>query len=165
MPPEPKISTAEAILLVFFAIIADVINLIPFINILATIVTFTITQLYFRMKGVKATFNIIMQLLEFIPIVSVLPLTTAGVVVTIIIDHNQKLLGTVIATAGAVVPGGAIAAEVAQKQLGIARSQPGIGGPTSQGEISSQSTTKPQSEASTKPALGKPITTPTKKAA
>lgn len=137
MPPEPKISTAEAILLIFFALIADAINWIPILNIISAIITFVITQLYFRMKGVKATWNLVMELPEFIPVISVLPLTTAGVAITIFIDHHPNLVDTAMQTAGAAIPGAAIAAEAARR-AGMAGTQvpggaPSMGGVAAQG--------------------------------
>lgn len=155
---EPKISTAEAILLIIFALIADVINLIPLINILATVITFTLTQLYFRMKGIKATFNMVMQFLEFIPVISALPLTTVGVIVVIILDHNQKAVSDITNT----------------EEKKTSRNAPFIQGVTQSTETSSQRIKEesqpiqeqrgkvipfPSKETSEKPRLSPPIKT------
>ena len=90
---EPKISIVEAYFLIVFAIIADLINWIPIINILTTIVTLPVFQFYFMIKGVKGIYSLAGNIAELIPGLSVLPAITAGVVTTIIVDRVQAKTG------------------------------------------------------------------------
>ena len=85
--PEPKISDGAIYYLIVFAVIADLINLLPLVNILSTLITLPIFQIYFRLKGIKSTSFVVSQMIEFIPIISILPATTAGVVIVIIQDR------------------------------------------------------------------------------
>ena len=87
MENQPKISDGEAVLLIAFAITADILNLIPFFNILVTIVTLFGFQLYFIMKGVVGGYNLAGNLIDIIPGLNFLPMVTAGVVATIIHDR------------------------------------------------------------------------------
>lgn len=86
---EAKISTVEAYYLIVFAIMADLVNWIPIVNILTTVVTLPVFQFYFRIKGVKSMYSLAGNLAEVIPFVSVLPAITAGVLVTIIVDWKS----------------------------------------------------------------------------
>jgi len=69
---------------------ADVITLIPFINILAALLFGAFFQLYFYMKKVKGTVNLIGLVIEAVPFLSILPVMTITVVMVIAIDHNPK---------------------------------------------------------------------------
>lgn len=106
--PEPKISTPEIIILVLFAVIADLINWIPVINWVVTAVTLPGFQLYFMIKGVRGIYSLAGNAVEAIPALSVLPAITAGIIVTIIIDRAMasKLGQTALKAAG---PAGKIA--------------------------------------------------------
>jgi hypothetical protein len=163
--PQPKISTPEAILLIFFAIIADLISLIPFINILSAIVTFFITQFYFRMKGLKTGVNMVMQLLEFIPILSVLPMATVGVVAVIVIDRFPRLVSSTVGAATALVPGGAVVAGAVENQLGVQRNAPQSGRANIPGSPQGTTAGAQAGTAPQKPQLAKSVPSPAKKAA
>ncbi len=90
---EPKISLPEALLVLEFVLIIDVVGLLlalvgvgEVVNTILDIATFPVTQIYFRMKGVRAGYDLAAGLLELIPVVNALPLRTIGVLVTIAID-------------------------------------------------------------------------------
>ncbi len=89
--PTNTFSYAEICFLSMFAIIADLVNTIPVVNIFCAIVTLFITQIYFVLKGVKWGYNLAMELVEFIPVVSILPAVTAGIVITIFITNSPRL--------------------------------------------------------------------------
>ncbi len=87
---KPRLSGTEAYFLIAFALIADLINWIPVINIITTVVTAAFFQFYFFIRKVKgAQWSLIGNIIEFIPVASVLPAITAGVVGTIIADRIQ----------------------------------------------------------------------------
>lgn len=98
---EPKITTPEIYFLLVFALLADAINWIPFINLFVTMVTLPGFQFYFKMKGVRSGWSLGGNLAEFIPLVSFLPAVTAGVLITILIDHFG---GTTIKKIGKLAP-------------------------------------------------------------
>ncbi len=87
---EPKISGVEATLLIIVAVVADLIGLIPIVNIIGTLISLAITQAYFRIKGVKATASLVAQLIDLIPVLSILPATTTGVAIVLWIDRHPK---------------------------------------------------------------------------
>lgn len=93
MENQPKISTTEAYYLIVFAIIADLINWIPIVNFLVTAVTLPGFQFYFKIKGVKGIYSLAGNLAELIPVVSILPAITAGVITTIIVDRVSARKG------------------------------------------------------------------------
>jgi len=88
MEHQPKISLPEAYFLVCFAIILDLINWIPVINIITTVISTASFQLYYFFKGVRGYASLATNLLEFIPILSALPLITTGAIITILIDRT-----------------------------------------------------------------------------
>lgn len=90
---QPKISLPEALLLLEFMVIVDVIGIIlallavgEVLNTILDVLTFPITQIYFRLKGVRAGYDLAAGLLELIPFVNALPLRTIGVIVVIALD-------------------------------------------------------------------------------
>ncbi len=87
---EPKISGVEATLLIIVAIVADLVGLIPIVNIIGTLISLAITQAYFRIKGVKATANLVAQAIDLIPVLSILPATTVGVAIVLWLDRHPK---------------------------------------------------------------------------
>jgi len=106
---ESTFSLAEIYLLLAFAIVADLINWIPIVNVLVTIVAFPSYWLYFIIKGVSFAPTLpalIGNLLEIFPVLSAFPMVTVGVAVTIIINiileraAATKLGRTVTKTAG-----------------------------------------------------------------
>lgn len=86
-----KINTAEAILLIMCAIAVDAINWVPVVNWIVGIVALPATQLYLRLKGIRGVHMFIGNLIEFIPIVSALPVYTAAMAATIYIDRHPKI--------------------------------------------------------------------------
>ena len=96
-----KISTAEAILLIMVGLVADLINWVPIVNWVVAIFMFPITQIYFRMKGIRGNYSLISNLIELIPIVSVLPAYTIAMVATIYVDRHPELLEKVSKMAAA----------------------------------------------------------------
>jgi len=87
---EPKISDGEAVLLILFALLADLLNWIPGINILITLITLPILQFYFIViKRIKSYYSIAGNILELIPVLSILPAITGGVVATILLDRKK----------------------------------------------------------------------------
>lgn len=92
----PKISNIEAFLIMCLVLLADIVELVLALFLLPDfwipdIITFPITQIYFRMKGVRGDYALIGNLLELIPYVSALPMRTALVGAVIIIDRSPKL--------------------------------------------------------------------------
>ncbi|MDO8466989.1 MAG: hypothetical protein Q7S83_02500 [bacterium] len=96
MEHEPKISLAEAFLLVAYIGLTDIIGIILVFFALddffiLDILTFPVTQIYFRIKGVsKAGYDIAMNMAELIPYVGALPLRTIGVLMVISADRNPS---------------------------------------------------------------------------
>lgn len=89
---EPKISMAEGTILVIFAVLADLVNWIPVLNVLVSFGTLGFFQLYFLMKGVRGIWSFAGNLMEFFPVVSLLPAVTGGVLATLWLDrHPSKL--------------------------------------------------------------------------
>ena len=86
---QSRISTVEAYFLIAFAIIADLINWIPFMNWFVTVITLPAYQFYFHSKGVKSWWSLAGNLGEALPIFSILPLVTGGVVATIIMANKN----------------------------------------------------------------------------
>jgi len=88
MKHEPKISLPERYFLIVFAVLADLINWIPIVNILVTIIILPAFQFYFIIKGVRGTYSLMGQIMELIPVLSILPSITTGIIITIIIDYK-----------------------------------------------------------------------------
>ena len=89
---QPKISYIEAFLILCLVLLADIVELVlVFFGLpdfwLPDIIAFPITQIYFRMKGVKGELAMVGNLLELIPYVSALPMRTAAVLAVIIMDR------------------------------------------------------------------------------
>ena len=91
MDNQPKISLPEAFFLVSFALIADLINWIPYINFVVTAMTLPAFQLYFYFKGINGVFSLAGNLIDAIPFASIVPSVTAGVLATIIMDRKQAM--------------------------------------------------------------------------
>ncbi len=94
MNNEPKISFAEILLITPFFLIADAINIfLIFLGsddfFIVDMIRFPISQIYLRMKGVKATVDLATNLLEMIPYVGALPLSTIGWCIAVWMDRRQ----------------------------------------------------------------------------
>ena len=88
---ESKISLPEALLVTQYVMIADVIGVVLLLVglddfFILDILTFPVTQIYFRMKGVSAGYDLVAGLFEMIPYVGALPIKTVGVIATIAVD-------------------------------------------------------------------------------
>ena len=109
MDKGPKISYIEAFLIMAVVILADLVELVlVFFGLpdfwIPDIISFPITQIYFRMKGVKGELALVGNLLELIPYVSALPMRTALVAAVIVIDRSPKLKGKLEAATKVVKP-------------------------------------------------------------
>jgi hypothetical protein len=77
----------EIYFLVVFAIIVDLINWIPFINVPVSIAALIVFPWYFKAREVPAYPTVISGLIGLIPGLSALPETIAGVIACIILDR------------------------------------------------------------------------------
>lgn len=95
----PKISYVETFLLLVYIGATDIIGiLLVFFGLddffILDILTFPVTQIYFRLKKVnKAGYDLVCNLLELIPYLGALPIRTLGVALVIWADHHPE--GTV----------------------------------------------------------------------
>jgi len=87
MDNKPKIQAVEIYLLLVFAILLDAINAIRGLNIPIAALSLPCFYFYFKSKKVPAYPEVIAQIIEFIPGLSAIPATTAGVIVCIILDR------------------------------------------------------------------------------
>lgn len=104
MPNEPKISPGEIYFLIVIAVISDLINWIPVVNIFVTLVTLPGFQFYFRYKGLKGTASLAANIIELIPFLSVLPAITTGVIIIIVLDRRAAKKAQTAAPGGQPVP-------------------------------------------------------------
>jgi|SRR3989344_4168592 len=81
-----KISTMEIVLLVLFAFTADILSFIPIINIVMSLVVTPVLFVYYKIKRVPTYPTIIAGVIEVVPVLSMLPAFTAGVLAVILID-------------------------------------------------------------------------------
>lgn len=98
--PEPKISTPEAILITAILFIAEIIS--AFLPIFGPWIVdlFSITlDFYLYQKKLPILRFILAQLAELIPIVSELPLLTAGFLVVVYMDRHPKAAKVITITA------------------------------------------------------------------
>lgn len=85
---EPKISNVEVFFLLVLALIADLLSIIPIVNIIVGIFALIIGQFYYRVKGVKPHYALVGNLIEFIPFLSILPTYIASTAATIYFDRK-----------------------------------------------------------------------------
>jgi hypothetical protein len=105
MEHQPKISSPMRLILSMLAIIADLVNWIPGVNIIATIITFAIFQGYFRIKQIPGAYGLVGNVAEFVPGLSVAPWITIAVLITIFVDKNPgSWLGKKVSTATSLAP-------------------------------------------------------------
>jgi hypothetical protein len=95
---QKKISLPEAIILMLYIVPLDIVGLIlVFFGLddffILDILTFPVTQFYFRMKGVKSTYDLIAGICELIPYIGALPIKSIGVGITIWIANHPKVAG------------------------------------------------------------------------
>lgn len=93
---ERKISFLEAVLLVTYIGLTDLVGIILVIFglddfFILDLFTFPVTQIYFRFKGIdKAQYDLAMNLLELIPYIGALPLRTFGIIMVIREDWRSE---------------------------------------------------------------------------
>ncbi len=92
---QSKIPLWESIILMSYVILLDIIGLILVCFLLddffiLDILTFPVTQIYFRIKGVKSTYDLTASTLELIPYVGALPIKSIGVAITIWMANHPK---------------------------------------------------------------------------
>lgn len=95
MEQEPKISLPEIIIITPYLVIFDLIGVGLFFFGLDDLfildaVRFPVTQLYLRFKGVKGTATLVGNILELVPYVGALPISTATWLITIYLDRNPE---------------------------------------------------------------------------
>ena len=78
--------------MIIVGLIADLINLVPFVNILVTLIITPMLVIYFRLKKLPVHTSIATGLLELIPVLSILPGVTLGIIITILIDRLGPML-------------------------------------------------------------------------
>ncbi|MBI2524340.1 hypothetical protein HYW11_04020 [Candidatus Peregrinibacteria bacterium] len=83
----PKISAIEIALLILFAFTADILSLLPIINVLVSLSVTPVLFCYYKIKRVKAYPSLIAGIMEIIPVLSLLPAFTAGVLAVVLIDR------------------------------------------------------------------------------
>ena len=112
MDHEPKISLVEALLLVMYVGFTDLIGLVLVFFALddffiLDVLTFPVTQIYFRMKGVnKAGYDVAANLLEIVPYLGALPIRTVGILAVIWADrHPEGLVSGAAQIAGRATAG------------------------------------------------------------
>ena len=88
----PKLSVTECFILLLFGIVSDLINLIPFVNILVSLFVTPVIALYFRMKKLPVGASVVAGIIELIPGLSVIPAITFGIIITILIDRFAPVI-------------------------------------------------------------------------
>lgn len=102
---EPKISAAEGLLLLSYIGATDVAGILLLLGgmddfFILDLLTFPVTQVYFKIKGVKGNYALIANGLELIPYVGALPIRTVGVAATIWADwHPDSAVGKIASAA------------------------------------------------------------------
>ena len=100
---KPKLSGIEVALAILMAIVVDIIDFIPILDVIVSLGSFIIFWLWFTMRGVRQGWNIACQAVDVIPILDIIPATTLGILITVIIDRVPAKAGRVaarMATAG-----------------------------------------------------------------
>ncbi len=110
---QKKVSLPEAIMLFLYIGGLDLVGLLLIFFALddfgiIDILSFPVTQFYFRMKGIKATADLVGNLVELIPYVGALPIRTITLASTIYIANHPKLVSKV----SSVAPRGSIAGKI-----------------------------------------------------
>src|SRR3989344_8425880 len=94
---DKKISLPETILLNLYIIPFDILGLVlVFFGVddfwIIDILTFPVTQFYFRMKGAKASADLVASVVELIPYVGALPIKSIGMNISIYLtNHPEKM--------------------------------------------------------------------------
>ncbi len=104
---QPKLNIADIVFITPYYLLADGIGIVLFFFglddfFILDAIRFPATQVYLRMSGVNATFDLISNLLEMIPYAGALPISTIGWILTIMADRSA-VVSAGIETAGRVV--------------------------------------------------------------
>lgn len=96
MDDEKKISLPETIILILYFGFLDLVGVIlVFFGLddffILDILTFPVSQFYFRIKGVKCAADLAASILELIPYLGSLPIKTIGVCLTIYLANHPKI--------------------------------------------------------------------------
>ncbi|PIR44332.1 hypothetical protein COV23_00365 [Candidatus Wolfebacteria bacterium CG10_big_fil_rev_8_21_14_0_10_31_9] len=95
---QPMISLPEIILLNLYIIPLDLVGLVLVFFALddfgiIDLLTFPVTQFYFRIKGAQATVDLVASIIELIPYVGALPIKTVGLNMSIYFtNHPPKVI-------------------------------------------------------------------------
>src|SRR3989344_7691331 len=95
---QKKVSLPEAIMLILYIGGLDLVGLLLiFIGLddfgIIDILSFPVTQFYFRIKGIKATTDLVGNLIELIPYVGALPIRTITLLITIYAANHPEKIG------------------------------------------------------------------------
>src|SRR3989344_6893565 len=90
MKNKSKILPMEAYFLIAFAVIADLINWIPVVNWVVTLITLPAFQLYFYLKGMRGIYSLVGNVIELVPVLSILPGVTTGIVLAIVFEKLEE---------------------------------------------------------------------------
>ena len=95
---EKKISLPESIILIMYIGSTDLVGIGLVIFglddfFILDALTFPVTQIYFRMKGVKAGSDLGFNLGEIVPYLGALPLRTIGLLITIYMANHPAQAG------------------------------------------------------------------------
>ena len=111
MEHQPKISLVEAFILLSYIGLTDVVGLVLVLFglddfFILDILTFPVTQIYFRMKGIpKAGYDVAGNVAELIPYLGALPIRTLGVALVIWADrHPSGVVAQTVAKAAKATP-------------------------------------------------------------
>ncbi|HDH31260.1 MAG TPA: hypothetical protein ENH26_00610 [Candidatus Wolfebacteria bacterium] len=105
MNNEKCISLPESILLIMYIGFTDLIGIILIFFglddfLILDLITFPVTQFYFRIKGVRSTYDLATNILECIPYLGALPMRTVGLIITIYLaNHPTTTEGVKVAKA------------------------------------------------------------------
>ncbi len=102
---DKKISLPETILLNLYIIPFDILGLVlVFFGVddfwIIDILTFPVTQFYFRMKGAKASADLVASVVELIPYVGALPIKSIGMNISIYLTNHPEKFGVAGQIAG-----------------------------------------------------------------
>ena len=139
--PEPKISTADAVIIGLVLGILDVVDFIP-LGGDVTDLPASLLLLYYRAKGISGTVYAMSLILDLIPIIQEFPTRSLAWWVTVYMDRHPTKIGRVIETAGEMAQGkegelgageAGAAAEGVAAEGAVAEGSGAVGGVTAEG--------------------------------
>lgn len=107
-PKTKRLGMGESILIVVFALVFDLLSLIPFLNIVVVLVAQGLLALFFFLHGIsvfskkKAVTFTIGTVVELIPFLSMLPALTAQTIAIIILTNIEDKTGLSVPSASVV---------------------------------------------------------------